>query len=70
MDPILVTVDQAAVMLSIGRSKAWELVSKGELPTVRIGRACRVPVSAIHDFTARQLQQAGQETDVTTQDAG
>lgn len=65
MEPILVKVEDAAGMLGIGRSKVWELIGAGELPTVRIGRACRVPVSAIHEYAQRQLERAQHGTDAT-----
>lgn len=35
---IVYTVAEAAELLGIGRSTAYELVASGELPTVRIGR--------------------------------
>jgi excisionase family DNA binding protein len=47
MNKLLVTVDEAAKSLSIGRTKAYELVASGIIPTVRIGRCVRVPVSVL-----------------------
>ena len=47
---LLVSIVDAARMLGIGRSKAYELVNAGELPVVRIGRAVRIPVSAIEAY--------------------
>ena len=35
---LVYTVSEAAELLGIGRSTAYELVARGELPTVRIGR--------------------------------
>ncbi len=35
---LVYTVAEAAELLGIGRSTAYELVARGELPTVRIGR--------------------------------
>lgn len=40
---LLITIPEAAELLGISRSHAYdELVAKGLLPTVRIGRAVRV----------------------------
>jgi excisionase family DNA binding protein len=40
---LLLTVEEAARRLGIGRSLAWRLVRSGELPSVRLGRLVRVP---------------------------
>lgn len=49
----LLTVPQAAALLSIGRTMAYELIATGELEVVHIGRAARVPVAAIEDYVTR-----------------
>ena len=40
---LTLTVEDAAKELAISRHLAWELVKKGELPTIRLGRLVRVP---------------------------
>jgi len=40
---LLLTVEEVARRLGIGRSLAWRLVRSGELPSVRLGRLVRVP---------------------------
>jgi excisionase family DNA binding protein len=42
-EPLTITVDQAAELLGIGRSSAYQAARTGELPTVRIGRRLLVP---------------------------
>jgi excisionase family DNA binding protein len=37
-DPMLFSIEQAAKLLSIGRSKTYQLISEGRLLTVNIGR--------------------------------
>ena len=44
------TVEEAARVLGIGRSLAYELVSRGELPSVRLGRRIVVPVAALDEL--------------------
>ena len=39
--------------LGIGRSKTFELISAGVIPSVRFGRAVRVPVAGLREFAAR-----------------
>lgn len=57
-EPILVTVDELAKALSIGRTAAWELVHKGKIKSVKIGRTRRVPVSAIQEYVQKLLEAA------------
>lgn len=56
MDKLLLTTDEAAQMLAIGRTKLYELISLGEIPTVRVGRAVRVPASALTEWVECQRQ--------------
>ena len=55
---ILLTVPEAANRLSIGRSKLYELVSEGQLATVKIGRAVRVPAREVERFADALLAAA------------
>jgi excisionase family DNA binding protein len=48
--PLLLTVEEAAERLRIGRSLAYELVQSGELVSVKLGRCRRIPVAALEDF--------------------
>ena len=49
-DRLLLTVAEAAAMLGVGRTKAYELIAGGQLQVVHIGRAARVPVAAVHRY--------------------
>jgi excisionase family DNA binding protein len=42
MAPVL-TIPEAAKMLRIGRSAAYDAARRGELPTIKLGRSLRVP---------------------------
>jgi excisionase family DNA binding protein len=55
--PILVSVADAARMLSIGRTAAWELVRKQTIKSVKIGRMRRVPIAAIQDYIERLMDE-------------
>ena len=48
----LLTVVEAAQHLCVSRSKVYELLADGELPSVRIGRTRRIAMSALADFVA------------------
>jgi len=40
--PLLLTISEVAKMLSLGRTKVYELIATEGLPVVRFGRAVRV----------------------------
>ncbi|MCA1842874.1 MAG: helix-turn-helix domain-containing protein [Actinobacteria bacterium] len=50
---LLLSIQEAGRALGIRRSKMYELIAAGELETVHIGRAVRVPVDAIEEFVVR-----------------
>jgi excisionase family DNA binding protein len=52
--PILLTIPEAARLLSIGRTLAYELIADGRLEVVHINSAARVPLDAVQAFVARQ----------------
>ena len=47
---LLVTVEEAARRLGIGRTTAFGLVHGGALRSVRIGRLRRIPVDAMDEY--------------------
>lgn len=50
---VLMSVAEAARVLAISRSYAYELVASGFLSSVRLGRRVLVPLSAVDDLLAR-----------------
>ena len=44
------TVDEAALVLGIGRTAAYEAARRGQLPTRRLGRRLFVPVPAFLEW--------------------
>jgi excisionase family DNA binding protein len=44
MDPILLRPAKAAQLADISRSVAYDLIARGEWPSVRVGRSLQVPV--------------------------
>ena len=50
---LLLTVPEAADTLGIGRSVVYELLLAGELTSVKIGRARRIPMRTLEEFVAR-----------------
>jgi len=56
---LLLTVEEAAVRLGIGRTLAYALVKSGDVESVQIGRLRRVPFDALDDFLVRLRAVAG-----------
>ncbi len=46
----LLTVEEMAEVLRIGRSSAYELCRQNEFPVIRIGRSIRIPRKALLDW--------------------
>jgi excisionase family DNA binding protein len=51
----LLTVEEAARRLSIGRTTMYALLKDGQLDSVRIGRLRRIPAEALIAYTARLI---------------
>lgn len=55
--PLLLRVAEAATLLSISRSKAYELISSGEMPgVVRIGGSIRISSKALRRWIDGEVQ--------------
>lgn len=50
--PLLLSVMEGARLLGISRTKAYEFVLSGELPTVKIGRLRRIRRGDLEAFVA------------------
>ena len=53
MDRKTLSIPEAARVLGIGRSAAYQAARAGELPTIRIGRRVLVPVVALERVLGR-----------------
>jgi excisionase family DNA binding protein len=58
VDRLLLTPEDAADVLGVGRTKLYELLRVGAIESVRIGRARRVPADALHDYVTRLREDA------------
>ena len=58
MSTLTLNVKEAAAELRISRSKAYELIASGQLPSIRIGSSVRIPFDALREFIARQVSAA------------
>jgi len=49
----LLTVEEVAHILGIGRTRTWSLVMSEEIASVKIGRSRRVMPKAVEEYVAR-----------------
>ncbi len=60
MEKLLLRVAEAAELASVGRATAYELVAKGEWPSVVVGRSVRVPLQDLRDWIDQRKRPARQ----------
>ena len=53
MEPLAVSVAEAAQVLAVGRDVVYALVNSGELPSFKVGSRRLIAVSALRAFVAR-----------------
>ena len=68
MERLLLRVAEAAEVLGISKSKLYELISGGAVPTVRLGGLLRVPVSELKRVV--QLHAHGNSSSPTAPQGG
>jgi excisionase family DNA binding protein len=54
---LLLRIPEVAETLGIGRTKIYEMIATGELPTIRVGRAVRISVSTLQKWVEEREMQ-------------
>lgn len=54
---LLMTIDEAAQVLSLSRSLMYDLLMSDQIISIKIGRVRRVPVSALTIYVEHQIAQ-------------
>lgn len=57
---LLLTVEEAADRLGIGRSLMYELIGSHEIALIRVGRLRRVPAESLTEYVAAMRHEAKQ----------
>jgi excisionase family DNA binding protein len=52
---LLLTVEESARLLSVGRPKMWQLVMAGAVASVKIGSSRRIPMTALDAYVQELL---------------
>ena len=55
MERILLTAEEAAECLKIGRCKVYDLIRSGDLASIKIERLRRIPVDSVRSFAQKLL---------------
>jgi excisionase family DNA binding protein len=63
VEKLLFSIGEAAEMLNIGRSTAYELIKQGDLPSVKISRRRLIPRAALMAWLANKIED-GKNPDV------
>lgn len=50
---LLLTPEQAAKRLEVGRSTLYGLIASGEVESIKVGRARRIPADALVEYVGR-----------------
>jgi excisionase family DNA binding protein len=59
MDKLLVSPEEAAELLGVGRSTVYDLMRTLALPSVKIGRCRRIPLATLREFVDALASAAG-----------
>ncbi len=59
---VLLTVEEVAQCLGIGRTLCWSLVHQGEIPSMKLGRLVRVHRVALEAWLAAQAASSNSST--------
>jgi excisionase family DNA binding protein len=57
MDKLLLTPEEVAAVLGVGRTKVYELIRLGLIEAVKIDGCRRIPAIAVHDYVERLRRQ-------------
>ena len=57
---LLLTPDEAAAELSISRTILYQLLGRGEIDSVKLGRSRRIPRGALDNYVARLIAERGE----------
>jgi len=55
-EKLLLRPSEAAEALGLGKSKTYQLINDGTLPSVRIGKSVRIPNAALKKWIESQIQ--------------
>ena len=61
MEQMLLRIPEAAKVMGLGRTKMYELVRSGDVPSVRFGRSIRIPTKSLVELIEQRTSEAEEE---------
>ncbi|MDI5974780.1 helix-turn-helix domain-containing protein [Amycolatopsis magusensis] len=58
IDPLLLKVEEAAHLLSIGRTRVYDLLRLNELRSVKVFGSRRIPRAAVEEYVNKLMEEA------------
>lgn len=55
VEPALLRVEEAQIVLGLGRSSIYALLARGELKAIHVGRAVRIPRPELERFVSERI---------------
>lgn len=52
---LLLRVNEAASLIAISRAKFYELMRKGDIPFIKVGKSSRIRLSDLHHWVSMQV---------------
>ena len=62
VEPLLITMEEAARRLCVGRTLIYQQVRRGKLPSVRVGRCRRIALVDLERYVEHLREHADQRT--------
>ena len=59
MDRVLLTPEEVAEALHVGRCTVYDLIRTNQLRSFKIGKLRRIPVDAVHEYVQRLTDENG-----------
>ena len=59
MEQLLLTEAEVRATLRMGRSKLWELLMSGAIPSIKVGKCRRIPADALRKWVETQVAEQG-----------
>ena len=60
IQPLLLRPTEVATAIGVSRSKAYELLARGVIPSIRVDGVVRVPVESLRSWIAARLAEQGE----------
>lgn len=66
MEKLLLRPHECAEVLGLCRSKVYELIASGTIPSITIGKSRRIPLDALRAWTRAQTEVGAAESPAST----